>query len=159
MFFDPPSTAFAEMHRILRPGGRALMTVWDGLDDNEFAATVDDTVQQHFADAPPRFLAAKPYSYHDRATIEGDLVAGGFDVAEVERVPMISSARSPLAVAAAFCAGTPLRDQIEGRGADELADAIAVVTDAVRRRFGPVPEGRMSAHVFSATRSAVGRGA
>ncbi len=152
MFFDPPSTAFAEMHRILRPGGRAVITVWDGLDDNEFAAAVDDTVQQHFADAPPRFLAAKPYSYHDRATIQGDLAAGGFDAPDVERVPLTSSAPSPLAVAAAFCAGTPLRDQIEGRGSDELAEAIAVVTDAVRRRFGPVPEGRMSAQVVSAVR-------
>jgi hypothetical protein len=66
---------------------------------------------------------------------------------------MTSCAPSPLAVAAAFCAGTPLRDQIEGRGSDELAEAIAVVADSVRRRFGPAPEGRMSAQVVSATRA------
>jgi hypothetical protein len=65
---------------------------------------------------------------------------------------MTSCAPSALAVAAGFCAGTPLRDQIEGRGADELADALEMVAAVVGRRFGAAPEGRMSAQVVTARR-------
>ena len=46
--------------RVLRPGGRFLFSVWDGLEHNEFAAVVNDAVQRYFPDEPPRFLERKP---------------------------------------------------------------------------------------------------
>jgi ubiquinone/menaquinone biosynthesis C-methylase UbiE len=153
MFFAPASDAFAEMRRVLRPGGRLVFSVWDALDDNEFAAVVHDSVQDHFPDAPPGFLAAKPYGYHDRATIETDLEAGGFaEPPVVERMSTISLAATPLAVAAGFCGGTPLRDQIEGRGAGALAGALEATSEAVARRYGDEPQGRMSAQIVTAVR-------
>jgi ubiquinone/menaquinone biosynthesis C-methylase UbiE len=34
-FADPPSAAYAEIHRILRPGGRVVLTTWEVDSDDE----------------------------------------------------------------------------------------------------------------------------
>jgi SAM-dependent methyltransferase len=154
MFFDPKRDAFAEARRVLRPDGRLLCSVWDGLDDNDFAAVVNDAVKSHFPDEPPRFLELKPYAYHDRDMIVADLRAAGFDAQPaIEQVEHESRSATPLEVAAAFIGGTPLRDQIEARGPDLLAGAIVATAAAVAERFGPTDlRGRMSAQFVVAVR-------
>ncbi len=154
MFFHPKAAAFAEMRRVLRPHGRLLFSVWDGLDRNEFAAAVNEAVAGIFPDDPPQFITRTPYAYHDVDTILGDLHTGGFDQApSVERVEHVSRADAPSTVAAAFCAGTPLRDEIETRRPEGLADVTARVADALERRFGPSGlEGRISAQFVEATK-------
>jgi ubiquinone/menaquinone biosynthesis C-methylase UbiE len=147
MFFEPKPDAFAEMRRVLRPGGRLLLSTWDDLPRNEFAAVVNDAMQSHFPGDPPRFLERKPYSYHDRDAMLADLRAAGFDsTPAIEQVEHVSRAGVASDVATAFCGGTPVRDEIEGRGPDLLAPAIAAATDAVAERFGPTdPESGISA--------------
>jgi SAM-dependent methyltransferase len=147
MFFDPKPDAFAEVRRVLRPGGRFLFSTWDGLELNEFAAVVNDAVKRPFPEEPPRFLERKPYAYHDREAIIDDLRVAGFDSQpEIERMERVSRARAPAQVATAFCAGTPLRDEIEGRGPDLLGEAIALAAAALAARFGHADlQGRISA--------------
>ncbi len=154
MFFEPRSDAFAEVRRVLRPGGRFLFSVWDGLDRNPFAAVVSDAVQGHFSDDPPRFLERKPYSYHDIETIRADLSRGGFNAEPaIEQLEFESRAGTATDVATAFCGGTPLRDEIVSRGSEQLGDAITTATAAVAERFGPVdPQSRISAQVIIAVR-------
>src|SRR5207237_309396 len=54
MFFDPKRDAMAEVHRVLRPGGRFCFNVWGGLDDNDIAGVIDEAVNAQPAD-PARF--------------------------------------------------------------------------------------------------------
>jgi ubiquinone/menaquinone biosynthesis C-methylase UbiE len=154
MFFEPKRDAFAEMRRVLRPGGRLLMSVWDDFEANAFGAVVNDALHQQFPEDPPLFLERKPYSYHDRAEITADLRAAGFDSQlAIEQVEHDSRAAGPDEVAAAFICGTPLRDAIEARGHDQLIDALAAVTAALAERFGPADlESRISAQVVVAVR-------
>ena len=137
MFFPAKVDAFAEAARVLRPGGRFELAVWDRIESNEFGATVAGTMPQVFPDDPPPFLERMPYSYHDADAIVVDLVAGGFAApAAIERVGHRARAATPEAVATAFCGGTPLRDQLQAGGPDRLGRAIEGAARALADRFG-----------------------
>jgi SAM-dependent methyltransferase len=153
MFFPSKATAFGEAARVLRPGGRLELAVWDRIDLNDFGLAVATAMTDLFPDDPPAFLDRMPYSYHDPEVVEADLVAGGFAApVALERVEHQARAASPEVVAAAFCGGTPLRDQLQAGGVDRLPHAIAGAAAAVADRFGTSDlTGRAAALVTSAT--------
>jgi SAM-dependent methyltransferase len=154
MFFPDKATAFAETRRVLRPGGTFLFNVWDRIEDNEFADCVTQAMARLFPRDPPRFLARLPHGYYDQAVIESALVAGGFTGSSVfDTVAVQSRAESPRVVAIAYCQGTPLRNELEGRDASILDEATDLAAAALKERFGAGPiEGKIQAHVISATR-------
>jgi ubiquinone/menaquinone biosynthesis C-methylase UbiE len=148
MFFPDKPRAMSEAKRVLRPGGAFIFSVWDRIEHNEFADTVDRALHGLFANDPPRFLARVPHGYYDSAVITQDLVRGGF-----ERAPVIttlaerSRADSSRFVAVALCQGTPLRSEIETRGPGMLDDATDIADAAIAGRFGHgAVDGRMQAH-------------
>jgi SAM-dependent methyltransferase len=154
MFFPDRPAAFAEVARVLRPGGVFLFNVWDAIEQNEFAAVVTAAVGGLFADDPPLFLARTPYGYFDEATIQADVAAGGFvSPARVAVLDARSRARSAEVPAIAFCQGTPLRNEIEARHPSRLAEATAVAAAAIEERFGKTDvDGKIRGLVISATK-------
>jgi len=78
MFFPNKVAAFAEVLRVLRPGGMFLFNVWDRIERNEFADVVTAAVGTVFPDDPPMFLARTPHGYHAERQIRSDLAAAGF---------------------------------------------------------------------------------
>ncbi|MFO1413782.1 MAG: class I SAM-dependent methyltransferase [Burkholderiales bacterium] len=153
MFFPDRARAYAEARRVLRPGGTFLFSVWDRIDDNEFAHVVTESLAPLFPAAPPRFLARLPHGYHDVAALRRDVARGGF-TAGAEVVTLAHRSRAPTAQepAFAYCEGTPLRNEIEAHGADRLAAAAAAAA-ALAHRFGPGPvDGKIQAHVVTVAR-------
>ncbi len=154
MFFPDRALAFSETRRVLRPGGVFLFSVWDRIEDNEFADVVTQSLAPLFRDDPPRFLARVPHGYHDLAPIRSELVRGGF-TARVESVTltMRSRAASPRIPAVAYCEGTPLRNEIEARGGPTLSEATEVATSAIAARFGSgAVDGKIQGHVVTVTK-------
>jgi SAM-dependent methyltransferase len=151
MFFPDRSHAFAEARRVLRPGGAFVFSVWDRIEDNEFADVVTTSLEAIFPTDPPRFLARTPHGYHDRAQIERDVAAGGFvPPARIDTVTARSPAKSAEVVSIAYCQGTPLRNEIEARDATRLAEATDVATAALVARYGSGPiDGKIQAHVIT----------
>jgi ubiquinone/menaquinone biosynthesis C-methylase UbiE len=151
MFFPDKARAFAEVRRVLRPGGLFLFNVWDRLETNEHAETVMSALARAFSDAAPRFVARVPHGYFDRATIERDLARGGFTARpEFTTVATHSRGESARSVATAYCQGTPVRGELEASGAGTLEEATDVATAALVERFGNGPiEGRIQAHVVA----------
>jgi hypothetical protein len=104
-----------------------------------------------FPDDPPSFLARVPFAYHDKARVEADLRAAGFDPVEAETVAKRSrgAARE---IAPGLCEGSPLRNEIEARAPDRLEEATKAALAALVRRHGDPVDNVMSAHVFAARR-------
>ena len=149
MFLPDQGRGFAEARRVLRPGGALVFNVWDRIEDNEFADVVTNTLATLFPADPPRFMARTPHGYHDRATIERDLRAGGFGkAARIETVAARSRAPTARHPAIAYCQGSPLRSEIEARDAARLGEATDVAAAAIERRFGAGPvDAKIQAHV------------
>lgn len=154
MFFPDKAQAYAEVRRVLRPGGHFLFNVWDRLEDNEFTDTVHRALESVFPLDPPRFMARIPHGYHDTARVAADLVEGGFERApEVATLTARSRAASPRIPAVAICQCTPLRREIEMRDPSKLEAATNRASEALAARFGPGPvDGKLQAHVFSVAR-------
>ena len=154
MFFPEKAAAFAEARRVLKPGGLFVFNVWDRIEENEIANTVTISLESHFPDDPPRFLARTPHGYHSKDAIAHDLANGGFSApARIETIAARSRASSPRIPAIAYCQGTPLRVEIEARDSSRLADAIDVAAEAIAAQFGQSQvDGKIQAHVVTVER-------
>jgi ubiquinone/menaquinone biosynthesis C-methylase UbiE len=149
MFFPDRPGAFAEVRRVLRPGGSFLFNVWDRIENNEIADAVTQALAELYPADPPRFMARTPHGHHEHAPLAADLAKAGFAAsARFEIVAARSRAPSALAAAIAYCQGTPLRTEITARSADGLAEATAFCAAALTRRFGSGPiDASIQAHV------------
>lgn len=149
MFFPNRPAGYAEVARVLKPGGHFLFSCWGPLATHDVEAAVTATLAKTFPDDPPTFLARIPHGYHDVDRVTADLAAAGFDGVHVVTVKLDCRARDASSLARGYCRGTPLRAEIEARG--DLKETTLAVTDGLRRRFGEGPVvGRMAALVFTA---------
>jgi SAM-dependent methyltransferase len=149
MFFADRAKAYAEVRRVLKPGGRFLFSVWDRIEENEFADAVTTALEGLFPADPPRFLARTPHGYHDTATVMRDLKGGGFgSEAQIRCMSARSRAATPREPAIAYCQGTPLRNEIEARDPGALDTATDIAAKAIEARFGSGPvDGKIQAYV------------
>jgi len=153
MFFPDKVQGYKEARRVLKPDGRFFFNVWDRISENEFADTVTEALAVVFPDDPPRFMARTPHGYHDVELIREELNAAGFMKVSIDAVDRRSKAASPSDPAIAYCQGTPLRNEIEARGASRLQEATKQAAEALARRFGNgAVEGRIRAFVITAIR-------
>ena len=153
MFFPDKPRAFAEAARVLKPDGRYLLSVWDRIEENEFADVVVGAVARLYPDDPPMFLARTPHGHHDAAALAALVRAAGFSTTSVDSLTLESRAPDALTVAIGYCQGTPMRGEIERHGAEALAAATEVAADALTARYGSGPiAGRIRAHVLTARR-------
>ena len=136
MFLPDRPSAYREARRVLRPDGCFLFNAWDRIEENVFADDVTRALAGFFPDDPPRFMARTPHGYHDAALIRNDLAKAGFSNVTIETRAEESRAPSPRQVAVAYCQGTPLRNEIEARGADKLEAATKHAASALARKHG-----------------------
>ncbi|MBS0341203.1 MAG: methyltransferase domain-containing protein [Proteobacteria bacterium] len=153
MFFPDRVAGYAEARRVLRPGGLYLFSVWDRIEENEFADEVTNAVAAVFPRDPPRFLARTPHGYHDVAVIRSEVGSAGFSHVQLETSEKVSQAPSAREAATAYCQGTPLRNEIEARDASLLQLATDRSTEAIAKRHGDGPvSGKIQAHVIAAVK-------
>lgn len=149
MFFPDKPAAFAEVRRVLQPGGAMLFNTWDTIDTHYFGRELLTSLQRALPSVPTRFLVDVPHGYADPVRVESDLATGGLECESVHTVTLAGTAESAADVAVGFCTGTPVRAEIEGH-ADLSAAASSVASDMTARLGEGRVSGSMTAHVFQA---------
>jgi SAM-dependent methyltransferase len=154
MFFPDKCKAFAEARRVLRIGGVFIFSVWDRIEENEFADTVTAATASVFPEDPPRFLVRTPHGYHDHLAIERDLADAGFAASpQIDTLAARSRAVSPMIPAIAYCQGTPLRSEIETHAAARLGEVTNIAARAIAGRFGQgAVDGKIQGHIVTVER-------
>ena len=151
MFFPDRPSAYREARRLLKPGGCFLFNAWDRIEENVFADDVTNALAEFFPNDPPRFMARIPHGYHDTALIRSDLAKAGFLNVTIETRAEQSRAPSPRYAAIAYCQGTPLRNEIEARSAENLEAATEHAAAAIARKHGSGEiAAKIQAHVILA---------
>ena len=153
MFFPDKVAANEEARRVLREGGRYMLVIWDSIDRNLATKVAGAAVAQLFPDEAGAFYERVPFRYHDVELIEHDLIASGFEDIEIETVELRSRAPSARDAAIGLTQGTPMRSEIEQRGAAMLERATEVAARALGQFEGPEGfDAPMSARLVTATR-------
>lgn len=82
MFFADPVTAFANIGRALRPGGRLVMLVWQAREHNEWDVAIRRSLAEPEATLAADSAGPDAFSLSDPSTVRETLKAAGFaDVA------------------------------------------------------------------------------
>lgn len=151
MFFPDRVKSYREARRVLRPGGAFVFSMWDRIEENDFAHVVTNALGERYPANPPRFLARTPHGHYDTAVYSAELEAAGFTDIEIEALDATSTASSPLMPAVAYCHGTPLRNEIEALDTFGLDDATEHAALAITSSFGAGEvSGRIRAFIITA---------
>ncbi|MDP3713926.1 MAG: methyltransferase domain-containing protein [Mycobacteriales bacterium] len=151
MFFPDRPAAYAEVARVLKPGGHVVFTAWCPLATHDVEAAVLKALEEVFPQDPPSFLDRVPHGYHDQERITADLLAAGLRGIRIEPIELECRGRSAVDLARGYCRGTPLRAEIEARG--DLDTATRAVAASLVGAFGAGPVvGHMAALVVTAER-------
>lgn len=88
MFCPNPMRAVAEMHRVLKPGGRFALAVWDEPAKNPFFTTIGQSFGRFLPAPPGDPKAPGGFRLAPPGELEAVIRAGGFSAFAIESRPM-----------------------------------------------------------------------
>lgn len=155
MFFSDRAAAIRQMHRVLRPGGRLALAVWDEVERNPAYAVLIDLLQEK-AGAPAADALRLPYSLGSASTVCEALRLAEFS--NVQSAPVANSATFPSVrqmVEADLRGWLPLFDVLLTDG--QINEVLGAAATRLAKFVGT--DGRIrfptSAHIISASKGQI----
>jgi SAM-dependent methyltransferase len=87
MFFADRHAALAEMHRVLRPDGRMVLSVWQGLDRHPFYLTLHEVSTRRLG----KSSVGAVFSLGDSEELRTSLIDAGFQDIEIEHMSITAN--------------------------------------------------------------------
>lgn len=141
MFFEQPHEAFANLHRMLKPGGRIDLAVWGPPRENPWMMEMMGVIRDHVDVPPVDPRAPGPFAFADLAYLGEVLGAGGFRGTQVEAYTGMQAIgggdRTP-AEAVRFALGSLRVGRVLDEQGEQVRDAAtAQMTELFERHYVP----------------------
>lgn len=135
MFFPEKDRSHREVRRVLAPGGRYFLSVWDSHRHNPYGRIAHETVSAFFPADPPRFYQV-PFGSHAIDPHKEALIDAGFTDIKVQIVARQKNIGDAASFARGLIHGNPMIEEIRTRGGnpDQIVEAVVA---ALRREFAP----------------------
>jgi ubiquinone/menaquinone biosynthesis C-methylase UbiE len=135
MFVPDKALSAREAHRVLKPGGVFLFSVWDSLDENPLGRIAHETITSFFEKDPPGFYQV-PFGYHDHGEIRRVLEEAGFREVRLEVVAKVATGSTPEDAALGLVHGNPVAVAITERDPSLLPVITKAVAEALAKHLG-----------------------
>jgi SAM-dependent methyltransferase len=140
MLFPDRAKGFSELRRVLRPGGRVMVSAWAGPDKFEGFALFLGAMKMAFPDMPPPPAPPPVFSLSDLGVFKAEMEAAGFQDVEVDYVSRVLELPDFESTWNMFTVGAPpvkmLFDKVGEAGKENVRQALAAI---VEERFGGGP--------------------
>lgn len=140
MLFPNRAKGFAEIRRVLRPGGRAMVSAWAGPDRVQALGIFLQAMRAAFPDMPPPPGPPPVFSLANPVDFAAQMEAAGFRNVEVDFVSRDLEVANFDVMWGMLTSGAPpvqmLFDRVGTEGKDKLRDTLAGI---IEDRFGSGP--------------------
>ncbi len=152
MFFADGVSALKEIHRVLKPAGRAAFIAWGAIPRNPYFTTMMSPFMKRGAIQPPPPGAPTPFKYVQEGSLAEDLRRAGFqDVREETRTVDFSWPGTPEELAQnLYDIAGGIRSMIDALPASERQQAFGEMTSGFRQLFDG-QQVKLPAHIIAAT--------
>ncbi|MEO8402988.1 MAG: methyltransferase domain-containing protein [Chitinophagaceae bacterium] len=138
MFVPDKPKAFAEVYRVLKPGGLFLFTTWDKLENNA-ASYISRSIAKKYLEEPLSESFNLATSMSDEAVITTLLQNAGFAKISIEQVRLLSATPTAKDAADGFVEGGGIYEEIKKRN-PALIDEIKIKLEKeLAEKFGAAP--------------------
>jgi SAM-dependent methyltransferase len=142
IFFPDRAKGFSELHRVLKPGGRAVVVSWGAPEPEDLLGFMFQVFKSAFPDAPLPPGTPPVLSLHDPVQFRAEMEKAGFRDVEIQSVTHPWTAATPEALWDPLAAATPvLAALFETAGLAGEAKMRQTALNILRSRFGDNPVG------------------
>jgi SAM-dependent methyltransferase len=138
MFVPDKAKAFAEVHRVLKPGGQFLFTTWDKLEKNA-ASYTSVSVAKKYLEEPLTESDNLATSMSDSAMIGDLLQVAGFMAVSTETVQLFSISRTAEEAAIGFIQGGSIYEKIKKSNSVRMEEIKIELEKELAAKFGAAP--------------------